>query len=50
MPVNFELYKGCYHGFDIACLDADISKKVIKFFIESFKYAVNNYFATQIKK
>ena len=50
VPVKFEVYKGCYHGFDIACPDADISKKAIKFFIESFKYAVNNYFAAQINK
>ncbi len=49
VPVDFQLYKGCYHGFDISCPNADISKRATKFFIESFKYAVNNYFAKQIE-
>ncbi|WP_404332285.1 alpha/beta hydrolase [Mesobacillus maritimus] len=47
VPVEFELYKGCYHGFDIISPHAEISKKATSFFIESFKYAVDHYFVEQ---
>jgi acetyl esterase/lipase len=47
VPVEFELYKGCYHGFDIISPNAEISKKATSFFIESFKYDVDHYFAEQ---
>lgn len=47
IPVYFELYKGCYHGFDIINPHAEISKKAISFFIRSFKLAVERYFAEQ---
>ncbi|MGL4654677.1 MAG: alpha/beta hydrolase [Sarcina sp.] len=47
VPVMFEMYKGCYHGFDRVCPDAKISKDATQFFLDSFKYAVENYFAKQ---
>lgn len=47
VPVEFQLYKGCYHGFDIISPNAEISKKATSFFIESFKHAVDHYFAEQ---
>ncbi len=47
VPVFFELYTGCYHAFDIMCSKAEISKKAISFFVDSFKHAVVNYFAEQ---
>lgn len=47
VPVNFELYKGCYHAFDRIVPNAEISKKATKFLMDSFKFAVNNYFAKQ---
>ncbi|MGM0900694.1 MAG: alpha/beta hydrolase fold domain-containing protein [Bacillota bacterium] len=34
IPVDFELYKGCYHGFDIISPTAEISKKATSFFIK----------------
>lgn len=49
VSVNFKIYNGCYHAFDIICPNATISKEATKFFIESFKYAVNNYFSKQTK-
>ncbi|WP_211746197.1 alpha/beta hydrolase [Paenibacillus sp. Marseille-Q4541] len=48
--VDFELYKGCFHGFDIINPNAEVSKKAVSFFIDSFKYAVEHYFAEQNKK
>ncbi|MGP6140668.1 alpha/beta hydrolase [Jeotgalibaca sp. A127] len=47
VPVDFEMYKGCYHGFDIANPAADVSKKAIPFFIRSFEHAVDHYFVEQ---
>jgi acetyl esterase/lipase len=47
VPVEFEIYKGCYHAFEQMCPKAEVSKKAITFFISSFKYAVEHYFAEQ---
>ncbi len=47
VSVNFKMYKGCFHAFDIICPKAKISKEAISFLIESFRFAVNNYFAKQ---
>jgi acetyl esterase/lipase len=43
VPVDFKIFKGCYHGFDQICPKAEISKKAISFVIDSFKNAVENY-------
>jgi len=45
VPVEFEIYKGCYHAFEQMCPKAEVSKKAIAFIINSFKYAVEHYFA-----
>lgn len=47
VPVDFELFEGCFHGFDIINSKADVSKKATTFFIDAFKHAVNHYFAEQ---
>ncbi|HEY5555405.1 alpha/beta hydrolase [Acetobacterium sp.] len=47
VPVDFEMYEGCYHAFHAVNSRADISKKAISFFINSFNYAVAHYFAEQ---
>jgi acetyl esterase/lipase len=47
VPVDFEIYKGCYHAFEQMCPKAEISKKAISFLMSSFEYAVNHYFAEQ---
>lgn len=41
------VYEGCYHGFDIVAPRAEISKKAVDEFLQSFIYAVENYFAKQ---
>ncbi|MEA5017201.1 MAG: alpha/beta hydrolase [Erysipelotrichaceae bacterium] len=47
IPVFFNIYKGCYHAFDIVNSQADVSKEAHSFFINAFKYAVENYYAKQ---
>ena len=47
IPVDFALYHGGFHGFDGLCPKAKISKQAIRFFEESFKHAVANYFSEQ---
>lgn len=47
VPVDFELYKGCHHAFEAMSLKAEVSKKAILFFMNSFNYAVAHYFAEQ---
>ncbi len=47
VPVNFEIYKGCYHAFEQMCPKAKISKRAFAFMMSSFKYAVEHYFAQQ---
>ncbi len=47
ISVDFRIYKGAYHGFDIIHPEADISKAARDFLIESFNYATKHYFASQ---
>ncbi len=49
VPVDFEIYKGAYHGFNKVNSNAEISKSATDFFTESFKYAVDHYFVEQIQ-
>lgn len=47
VPVDFEIYKGCYHGFDQICPKAEVTKKALDFIVNSFKYAVHHYYSEQ---
>ncbi|MCM3781356.1 alpha/beta hydrolase [Neobacillus mesonae] len=47
VPVHFELYTGCYHGFDTINPSAEVSKRATAFFIDTFKYAADHYYAEQ---
>jgi acetyl esterase/lipase len=47
VSVDFEIYEGCYHAFEQICPKAEISKKAVAFIVNSYKYAVKNYFAEQ---
>jgi acetyl esterase/lipase len=47
VPVDFKLFKGCYHAFDMMCSKAEVSKQATSFLITSFKYAIKHYFAEQ---
>ncbi|GFP76478.1 alpha/beta hydrolase [Clostridium fungisolvens] len=47
IPVHFEIFTGCYHGFDQICPKAEVTKKAHEFLVNCFKYAIENYFAKQ---
>ncbi|WP_339165874.1 alpha/beta hydrolase [Paenibacillus sp. FSL R5-0341] len=47
IPVEFTLYKGCYHGFDIINPKAKVSQEATLFLMKSYKYAVEHYFTEQ---
>ena len=47
IPVDFQLFQGCYHGFDTVSPNAQVSKDAITFLMKSFHNAVENYFAEQ---
>lgn len=47
VEVNYKVFKGCFHGFDIICPGASISKEATKFLMDNFEYAVKNYFSPQ---
>ncbi|MGL4990085.1 MAG: alpha/beta hydrolase [Sarcina sp.] len=42
--VDFKIFKGCYHAFNITNPKAQVSKLANEFLLKGFKYAVNNYF------
>ncbi|MCD4714927.1 MAG: alpha/beta hydrolase, partial [Clostridiales bacterium] len=44
VPVEFEVYKGCYHAFEQICPNAEMSKKAMTFFMGAYDYAVKHYF------
>lgn len=47
VPVEFKLYRGAFHGFDIISPKAEISRTARDFLMKSFKYATEHYFAEQ---
>lgn len=47
VPVDFRIYKGAYHGFDIIHPKAKISTAATRFLMNSFKYAAEHYTAEQ---
>ncbi len=47
VPVDFEIFNGCFHAFEQMCPKAAVSKKAIAFVMNSFKYAVEHYSAEQ---
>ena len=49
VPVEFEVYPGCFHGFDQIVPDADKSKEALRFLMNAYAYAVDNYTAEQPK-
>ena len=44
VPVEFEVYKGCYHAFEQICPSAEVSKKAMTFILGAYEHAVNHYF------
>lgn len=47
VPVEFKLYRGAFHGFDIISPKANISRTARDFLMKGFKYATEHYFAEQ---
>jgi acetyl esterase/lipase len=47
VPVEFAIFKGCFHGFDLFATRATVSKRATEFAMKSFARAVANYFAPQ---
>lgn len=47
VETHFRVFEGCYHGFEQTCPEASISKEANKFFMDTFNYAVEHYFAKQ---
>jgi acetyl esterase/lipase len=47
VPVEFELFKGCYHGFDMVGRDSAIGRRARQFMLDGFARAVDTRFAQQ---
>ncbi|MGI2329111.1 alpha/beta hydrolase [Planococcus sp. YIM B11945] len=47
VSVDFKLFKGAYHGFDIIHPKAEISQRARGFLMKSFKHAAEHLFAPQ---
>lgn len=47
VPVNYQVFEGCFHGFDIVCSRSEVAKQATNFLMEQFSYAVEHYFANQ---
>ena len=41
VPAEFKVFRGCFHGFDIACPNTRIAKKARRFLITSFNNELN---------
>ena len=48
IPVDFMVFPGCFHAFDIVCPQAKVSRKAASFMKSAFAHAVEHYFAPQI--
>jgi len=47
VPVNFELFPGCFHAFDITNPYAEVSQRALASLDDSFLFAIDHYFAAQ---
>jgi acetyl esterase/lipase len=43
IPVAFELYHGCFHGFDTLVPEAEVSQTAVRFLLESYSQSVDKY-------
>lgn len=44
VPVEFEIFDGAFHGFDVMAPEAPISKRANRFLMENFRKFVQRYF------
>ena len=49
VKVNFKIFEGCYHCFDIACPLAAKSREARKFLSDGFDFAIKNYIKKDLK-
>ena len=49
VPVMHKVYPGCFHGFDIICPDASVSREARSLLRKVFLYARENFFARDTK-
>ena len=47
VPVDFELFMGCYHGFDLFAPSAGVSQRATAFILDAFARAVDTHIAPQ---
>ena len=47
VPVEFEIFKGCFHGFDMVAPNASVSKEATQFTMKCFANAIDGFFAPQ---
>ena len=45
VPVEFELFKGCFHGFDTVVPEAEISQAAWRYLLNTFSNFVDRYFS-----
>jgi acetyl esterase/lipase len=44
VPVDFEVFEGCYHAFEQMCPKAEVSRKAMTFLLNAYEYAVMHHF------
>ncbi|WP_216849015.1 alpha/beta hydrolase [Pedobacter sp. L105] len=44
IPVEFQLFEGCFHGFDVIVPGADVSKKATEFKLNTYRRYYDTYF------
>ena len=47
IPVQFKVFKGCYHAFDQLNPKANVTREALTLLVEAYRYAVNHCFAEQ---
>jgi len=47
VPVQFEVFKGCYHAFEQFTPKAKVSQKALTLLTDAYTFAVDHYFAEQ---
>jgi acetyl esterase/lipase len=47
VPVDFQIFPGCYHAFETVSPGATVSRQAIEFFLQSYDRAVKTCFARQ---
>lgn len=43
VPVRFEIFEGCFHGFDIVGRNSKVGKRARRFLLDGFLYAKEHY-------